>query len=308
MNKEDILLQKEQFLKFTSSVSDANWQFGKINRRWRGAITAGMIETGRMPKEAAAMFAPLVQDMRATIGNYEKIQSQLTDIVLVEMAKKAILEIHDAAKFTINILKRNLFERTADVGYLATDGEIANFLKYAKDTNPQDDSFQGHRVSIQERLAEYRYEYTVYNEIIILDLNGNVMANLDQNNRVSSSKDALLRQTQAVDLQVNPDDGKYIETFRPTGLMPGRGNVLVYSQKIEDPQTHQALGTLCLCFDFEDEMKGIFKDLGQGNENIVAAVLNDKGVVVSVSDTNTLPLHSSVPVDLKSKFNFITRH
>jgi hypothetical protein len=306
MNKEDILPQKEQFLRFTSSVSDANWQFGKINRRWRGAITAGMIETGRMPKEAASMFAPLVQDMRATIGNYEKIQSQLTDSVLVEMAKKVILEIHDAAKFTINILKRNLFERTADVGYLATDGEIVNFLQYAKDTNQQDDSFRENRVAIQERLAEYRYEYTVYNEIIILDLDGNVMANLDQDNRISSSKDPLLRDTQAVDLHQNPHEDKYIETFRPTDLMPGRGNVLIYSQKIEDPQTQHALGTLCLCFDFEDEMKGIFKDLGQGNENITAAVLNDKGMVVSTSNTNTLPLYISVPVNLKSEFDFIT--
>jgi hypothetical protein len=306
MNKEDILPQKEQFLRFTSSVSDANWQFGKINRRWRGAITAGMIETGRMPKEAASMFAPLVQDMRATIGNYEKIQSQLTDSVLVEMAKKVILEIHDAAKFTINILKRNLFERTADVGYLATDGEIVNFLQYAKDTNKQDDSFRENREAIQERLAEYRYEYTVYNEIIILDLDGNVMANLDQDNRISSSKDPLLRDTQAVDLHQNPHEDKYIETFRPTDLMPGRGNVLIYSQKIEDPQTQHALGTLCLCFDFEDEMKGIFKDLGQGNENITAAVLNDKGMVVSTSNTNTLPLYISVPVNLKSEFDFIT--
>jgi len=42
---------------------------------------------------------------------------------------KVVSQIVDAAKFTINILKQNLFERTADVGYLATDSEIVNFLK-----------------------------------------------------------------------------------------------------------------------------------------------------------------------------------
>nr|WP_320194148.1 hypothetical protein [uncultured Desulfobacter sp.] len=306
MRKEDILLKKERFLKFAAVISDANWRFKKINRRWRGAITAGMIETGRMPKEATAMFAPLVQDMRDTIDSYENIQARLTDTVLVEMARKVILEIHDAAKFTINILKRNLFERTADVGYLATDGEIVNFLKCAQDKDQQDESFLAHRRSIQERLAGYRYEYTVYNEIIILDLNGTIMANLDENNRISSSKDPLLRQTQAVDLHLNADEDKYIETFRPTDLMPGRDNVLVYSQKIEDPQTQSALGTLCLCFDFEDEMKGIFQDLAQGNENIVAAILDSKGMVVSAGDTNALPLSTKVSINLNSEFDFIT--
>ena len=306
MKKEDILSRKDQFLKFATNISDANGRFRKINRQWRGAITAGMIETGRMPKEAEIMFAPLVQDMRATISNYEKIQIRLTNTVLVEMARKVILEVHDAASFTINILKRNLFERTADVGYLATDGEIVNFLKCSKDEDQLDSSLQERRIAIQERLAEYRYEYTVYNEIIILDLNGTVMANLDQNNRIAISKDPLLRQTQAVDLHLDTDEDKYIETFRPTDLMPGRGNVLVYSQKIEDPQTQRALGTLCLCFDFEDEMNGIFQDLKQGNENVIAAILNDKGMVVSTSNTNALPLSTKVPVNLNSEFNIIT--
>ena len=306
MNREDILTSKEQFFKFAAGICDANERFRQINRQWRGAISAGMIETGRMPKEAADMFAPLVQDMRATIGSYEQIQARLTETVLVEMARKVISEIHDAAGFTINILKRNLFERTADVGYLATDGEIINLLKCAAQEASPDYSLQEHRAAIQDRLAEYRYEYTVYNEIIIVDLNGNVMANLDQNNRISESKDPLLRQAQAVDLHQDPDEDKYIETFRATDLLPGKDHVLVYSQKIEDPQTRCALGTLCLCFDFEDEMKGIFKDLEQGNEHIIPGILNDKGEVVSSGEMHALPLSSRITVNLSSEFNIVT--
>jgi len=306
MKKHDILSKKEHFLQFTTQISDANERFKKINRQWRGAITAGMIETGRMSRGAAAMFIPLIQDMRTTVDSFERIQARLMDTVLAETAKKVIIELHDAAGFTINILKRNLFERTADVGYLAKDDEIVNFLKCAEDTEQQGRPTREHRQSILERLAQYCHEYTVYNEIIILDLAGNVMANLDQNNRISRSKDPLLEQTQAVDLHTAPDADKYIETFRPTDLMPGRGNVLIYSRKIEAPQTRTPLGTLCLCFDFEDEMKGIFKDLAQGNENIIAAILDDKGVVISASNTKILPpLSTTIPLNLNLESDFI---
>ena len=304
MKKGNIISQKSRFLKFATQISHANSRFKQINQRWRGAITAGKIETGRMKKEAAALFTPLVQDMSTTINRYEKIQARLTDAVLVKMAGKVIQELHDAAGFTINILKRNLFERTADVGYLATDAEIINFLKAAA-CQDQGGSIEDLRQALKSRLAEYRYEYTVYNEIIILDLAGNVMANLDDRNLVACSRDPLLARTQTINLHDNPGGDQYVETFCATDLMPGRGDVLVYSQKIEDPLTQTALGTLCLCFDFEDEMTGIFSDLQQGNNAIVSAILDHKGRVISSSDTSVLALSSMVSVNRDSEFDLI---
>ncbi len=268
-------------------------------------MKSGMIEAGRMKKDAAKMFEPLIQDMQATISQYELIQTQVTDAVFMEMAKKAISQIYDAAGFTINILKRNLFERTADVGYLSTDGEIIEFLKYANSNNDKDASLEEKKKKIRTRLAEYQFEYTVYNEIIILDVAGNILANLNPENRVSFSKDPLLKQTQDIDLHKNIDEDKYVETFRPTDLMPGHGNVLIYSQKIEDPKKRIALGTLCLCFDFEDEIAGIFKDLKQGNENIICGILDEKGVVLSTCNTKVLPQAKRVPVKIDAEFTFM---
>jgi len=266
----------------------------------------GMIEVGRMKKDAAKMFEPLIQDMQATISQYELIQTQVTDAIFIEMVKKAIFQIHDAAGFTINILKRNLFERTADVGYLATDGEIIEFLKYANlNDDNKNTSLEEKQKRIRDRLAEYQFEYSVYNEIIILDVAGNILANLNPENRVSFSKDPLLKQTQDIDLHKNIDEDKYVETFRPTDLMPGHGNVLIYSQKIEDPQKHIALGTLCLCFDFKDEMARIFKDLKQGNENIICGILDEKGVVLSAGNTKILPQTQRVPFRIDAEFTFM---
>ncbi|WP_022665106.1 cache domain-containing protein [Desulfospira joergensenii] len=305
MDNDFLLSHKEKFLGFAPKISNYIDLFRQINRRWRGAITSGMIETGRMKKEAARLFEPLIQDMRSTITNYEQIQTRLVNAILIEMVKKVVFEVSDAAGFTINILKRNLFERTADVGYLATDGEIVRFLKAAKERG-DDEAMAGRVEEIRSRLGEYQHEYTVYNEIIILDLKGRVLANLDPENPIRESSDPLLADTQAVDLHSDTEEDQYIETFRPTDLMPGHGNVLVYSQKIEDPETGTPLGTLCLCFDFEDEMERIFKDLNQGNENIIAAILDHEGRVVSTSQPRILGLSTKIPLDPKADFTFLS--
>ena len=59
--------------------------------------------------------------------------SNLTGILLnrlgSETLNKSVNEYAFKAQAAINILNRNLFERTADIGFLAIDDAIRNFLK-----------------------------------------------------------------------------------------------------------------------------------------------------------------------------------
>ena len=264
MDPNAILCNKGRLLKSIPAVNRYLDKFHSINTRWAGAITAGMIETGCMPIKPSRLFTPLIQDMGATKTKYGEIQEQLLNAILFEMAKKVVIEITDTAKFAINILKRNLFERTADVGYLATDAEIVDLLKFVRNGNDAE-SIAKQAETVRHRLADYQYEYTVYNEILVLDLEGRVRANLDTANMVERSTDPLLRKTQAIDLH-NPQGGdNYLETYRGSDLRPKHGKVLIYSQKIEDPKTHEALGTLCLCFDFQDELSASFRSCSTPN-------------------------------------------
>ncbi len=305
MDKQVVLQNKDQLLKAAPDIRNYLSTFHSINSRWHGAITAGMIEVGYMEAEVARLFSPLIQDMRSTKTKYGHIQEELVDAILFEMVKKVVLEIKDSAKFTINILKRNLFERTADVGYLATDGEIVQLLKLVR--HGQDQSqITAQADLVAERLAAYRYEYTVYNEIIILDVDGTVQANLDPANPVRRARDPLLGQTMAIDLHNDTVADKYVETYRASDLRPGYGDVLIYSQKIEDPVTHEALGTLCLCFDFADEMKGIFGDLNEGNSQMVLAVLDAGGKVMRSNSHEILPRGMTVTMDLEAEFKILT--
>lgn len=304
--KKDIITQhRERLLAAIPLIINYISTFKSVNKRWGSAITSGMIEVGRMEDHASQLFTPLIQDMDSTKVKYTEIQSQLLNAILFEMVKKAVFEVSDAAKFTINILKRNLFERTADVGYLATDAEIVSLLKFACEDSASD-TYRQRAELIRERLADYQYEYTVYDEIIILDLDGNIRANLDKNNRIIHSSDPLLAKTQAIDLHMDRFEEKYIETFRQSDLRPNKGNVLIYSQKIEDPETCEALGTLCLCFDFEDEMGSIFSDLSEGNRDFIIAILDENGKVMCSNRPDILGESSKISVELESDARFVS--
>lgn len=298
MKNNTIFNYKEELLGFLPEVTGYNEMFKALNRRWSCAITAGMIEAGKMEADAARLFSPLIQDMRHTKEDYGRTQKQLVDAILIEMSQNVVSQIVDAAKFTINILKRNLFERTADVGYLATDSEIVDFIRRSSGASPD----PGDRERMRERLVQYRYEYTVYNEILILDIEGRVLANLDPGNGVTHSRDTLLARTHALD---PAQDDQYIETYRKTDLYPKKDEVLIYSQRICDPDTGTAIGTLCLCFDFEDEADRIFKDLSLGNSNIISAVLNEQGQVMVSGNPGMLPVGTRIPVDMEADFRLL---
>ncbi len=305
MNIDAVAQHKEALLRSMPDVVNYISTFRSINKRWDGAITAGMIETGRMEDEASRLFAPLIQDMGSTKNRYSDIQNRLVDAIMFEMAKKVIFEIKDAAKFAINILKRNLFERTADVGYLATDAEIVNLLRMVVDGRDERDLADQGKV-IRQRLAEYQYEYTVYDEILVMDRDGYVRANLCRDNHLKVSHDPCLERAQAVNLRGNQDEDKYIEIMRETDLHHRQGKTLAYAQKIEDPETRRSLGTLCLCFNFEQEMESIFSDLHQGNQHLTVAILDAEGGVLSSNNPEVLPARAKVSADLGADFRVLS--
>lgn len=300
MDAEGIARHQKTFLRALPELSGFLASFASINKRWGAAITAGMIEAGRMDQEAANLFNPLIQDMGSTKEKFRLIQNRLVGAILQEIVKKAVRELSDAAKFAINILKRNLYERTADVGYLATDGVLQAFLAM----DPDDPDLGEAREDVLRRLAEYQKEYTVYDEIILLDLEGRVRAHLDTANPISRSSDPLLAQTLAKD-PAAPGD-KYVETYRATDLRPGKHKALVYSQTMLHPETGRPLGVLCLCFDFEDEMRRIFEDLAQGNPAILVCILDERGGVIASSDPARAGLGQAMPLGADRDFDLLT--
>lgn len=262
----------EEFIPFMRNVGQCERRMGELNFTW------SLIEsTAKMtcPVEAKT----ILPTMAATRHGFGKLERQLIENLVRENLRKVQSDITARAQVVVDILIRNLYERTADVGFLATDDEIRAFVREcegAADTPPKSIG------AIRRRLEEYRAKYTVYDEIVILDRDGRVLANLDAKSEIARSSDALIRETLASD--------SFVETYRPSDLRPGQPRALLYSRRIDDPSSGQAIGVLVLSFRFDDEMAGIFKSLRSGADRSVMLLLDPSGTVIASSDEDHVAL------------------
>ena len=68
-------------------------------------------------------------DIGKTKDNFLNLTSTLLNHLSEEQIKKVTQEMKFKSQVAIDILIRNLFERTADIGFLATDDDIRNFIQ-----------------------------------------------------------------------------------------------------------------------------------------------------------------------------------
>jgi hypothetical protein len=199
-----------------------------------------------------------------TIETFSDLKEDLIPLLIRENIKKYTDELRSKAQISIDILVRNLFERTADVGFLATDTAIIDFLKgeYPSDT-------------LRKRLIEYTLKYSVYNEIIITDTNGNIRLNINGNNSNTVSNDPIIKNALQSDA--------YVEQYAHSDLFVSQEKTLLFAQKIIDQ--NQAIGVLILCFRFEDEMERIFSSLLNPGEHIFFT--DGKDIITSSSDESS---------------------
>ncbi|EHJ47767.1 hypothetical protein DFW101_1759 [Solidesulfovibrio carbinoliphilus subsp. oakridgensis] len=283
MNRELIKKHETSLLGAMSGVGECQEVLSRLDRQWTRATLTGKINCSRIAQT-------LIDFIITTQENFAVLQQDLVDTLVLENTQKVVLEIAAVAQVAIDILKRNLFERTADVGFLATDDDIVRFLGNSE----TDDEA---RARIERRLGEYRDKYTVYDEIIVCDRRGRVRAHLDRDNPVTASADPLLAETLAA--------ASYVETYRESDLAPGRGDALVYSQAVKDPASGAALGVLCLFFDFAGEMEGIFDNLRASSEDSIILILDAGGRAIASSDPAKAPVGRTYRMSLRDDFTMV---
>lgn len=197
------------------------------------------------------------------------------------------------AQVAVDIMVRNLFERTADIGFLAMDDDVREYLsKFAPKKNRLVNEearleLEKYDASLLERFREYVQKYSVYSNLILLDTEGNVLLQLDESNPVLHSSDALIAES-----LTTPQ--AYVETFRHSDLLPGSPNSLIYSYRVVSADGEANLGVLCLCFRFENEAAKIFANLVEPEDWSVVTLLDQKGTVIASSDAYHVPVGAAV--------------
>lgn len=221
-------------------------------------------------------------DITSMRSDFNNLAALLLDQLAQELRKKAILSMSSNARVAIDILVRNLFERTADIGFLATDSDIQAFAE-AVQNHPAAVRDSEKLAAMHARFDEYVSKYSVYHNIILLSPEGQVLVQHDQLNPVKASTDPLIKEALFT-------EQAYVETFRTSDLLPNEESPLIYSFRVMSADGLHPVAVLCLCFRFQDECQRIFDSLVSEDDWSVITLLSPEGRIIASSDIYQFPI------------------
>ncbi|WP_395020150.1 hypothetical protein [Dongia sp.] len=244
----------------------------QLQRTWARLVMSGK-------PNGLAEKPGLLASLEQVGGEFNKLRGELMSALAESQGRETAVELGTRAQISIDILIRNLFERTADVGFLAEDGAIIDSLCAAEISESEIEA-------LRQRLDEYVAKYSVYDDIAVYRSNGALhVTRLGAASRFGADDplvDAALQQA-----------GSFREIFRhgPDGTAQ-----LLYVQTIPGP-SRAPIGVLALSFKFDDEMRGIFASLLQGAApGLILGIVDRDGQVIASSDTAGLALGSRLDI------------
>jgi chemotaxis signal transduction protein len=227
------------------------------------------------PDEAESILPMLAQ----TRARFSALQTRLVNQLGTESLAELRDELGSTAQCTIDILVRNLFERTADVGFLATDGALRGFCAASAEQR------DAQRAGLLQRLAEYRAKYSVYDDIILVAPDGRLLARLDDSGAAASSSDPII----ATALSRHG----YVESFGSSDLAAGTAPALLYGHRIDDTGG-RCVGVLVLRFRKADEMTRIFGSMADDRRQMALLLLDANDCVIASNDETHVPVGARV--------------
>lgn len=196
-------------------------------------------------------------------------------------------KLHDMAQVLVQLIVRNLFERTADVRWWATDPSLWEALA---DPSAERVDFAAKRLSVINRF------YTVYENLVLTDTAGRVVAvsNGDYRKLVGTdfSDERWFQKARATgsgndyvvdDPKADPrHDGHQVLTYATSVRRGGEAN-------------GEMLGTLGVYFDWQEQGRSIVEDEPTLNEadqsRTTVALLDAKHRVIASTDSKMLWQH-----------------
>lgn len=223
-------------------------------------------------------------DMTTTREEFNALTHELIGNLGLETLDKFSEMLLFKAQVAIDIVVRNLFERTADIGFLATDGDVLTFVEESAG-NP--DAVARRQVALRERFVEYVAKYSVYQDIVLFDADGLVLCRLDEAPAPSACSNTFVQDALRT-------SAPYVEYFGPCDIYPNQGDKLLYCYRVND-STGRAAAVLCLTFAFENELRVVFDNLIHRQDWTVLGLLDAQGRVIASSDLLQMPRGTSLP-------------
>ena len=211
----------------------------------------------------------------AGTGETREAFAALTGELLNNLAERTLAKVEQEmqakSQVVIDILTRNLFERTADIGFLTTDDTIRKFAAHPGDPG-----------ALQKRFGEYVQKYSVYEDVVLLDSRGTLLARLQGGDPGRAINDGWVGEALT-------GSAPFVEAYGPSALFPDQAASLIYAYRVCSAGG-AVLGVLALCFRFEDEMTRIFSGLARPGDASVLGLVDRRGTVIASSDPWQIPL------------------
>ena len=216
----------------------------------------------------------LKTDVGGVRQGFANLTGELLSCLAEETMAHACSVLNFQAQIAIDVLTRNLYERTADIGFLATDLVIASACASADEADLD---------GLRQRFLSYQNKYTVYKDIILMRPDGQVLARMKDGFSGRSSSDILqkARSTRA----------GYVESYAPTDFCGG-DVALTYAYRVESHG--EVVGVLALEFDIRTEVRTLLAHLRERHE--IVAFLDAQGQVLLSSDRLLLPAGILLPI------------
>jgi hypothetical protein len=198
----------------------------------------------------------------------------------------------DLALNMIEIIDRNLYERSCDVRWWATDSAVVDCLAVA---TPDDVAFAA------KRLGVILDSYTVYLDLWIADANGKVVAN-GRPDRYPRAIGADVSAEQWFKDSMATADGSAFAMADVAAIAPlGNALVATYATAIREggDTVGQPLGVLGIFFDWQPQAETVVKGirLRDGEKERTRCLLVDQNHRVLASSDGTGVLTEALPLD-----------
>ena len=265
-------MQSDDYVVHMRRVQTAQRDLSDLGLIWQMIESSAAISC---PTEAANILPTL----SVTRDRFDKLQCKL----IVRMIEENLAELDDElsarAQCAIDIMVRNLFERTADVGFLASDPIVRGFCSASSERQAELQAL------MVQRLGDYRNKYSVYDDIVLTDVHGHVIARLNTEAPQTTCHDSLIQDTL--------DQHGYVERFGSSDLFPSDPSCLLYAHRVEDRQGQPA-GVLILQFRFADEMQRIFNHLADDRHQLALVLTDASHQVIATNDPAHVPVRAQL--------------
>jgi len=271
----------------------------QITNQMKMLALNALIESSRAGAQGAG-FAVVAQEVRSVGQQVEGIardlESQLTkrtgNLVssMERMAQRSRGErMVDLSLNAIELIDRNLYERTCDVRWWATDSAVVDCAA---------DSSAANVSHVAERLAVILRAYTVYLDLWLCDLEGNVVASARSDRfDVRGANVASSRWfSEALKLRSGDD---YVAGDVERQPLLGNAPVATYCASVrkDGNANGKPLGILAIHFDWETQARAIVEGIRVDDEKARVLLVDSKFRVIASSDGQGL-LTERVPLTL----------